>query len=149
MTVKAIPEGYHTITPYFSVRDAARLIEFLKQAFDAREIETHAMPDGTIINAQIKIGDSMVLVGEAPKDLGERKLMPAVLYMYVNDADAVYKTAIQAGGKSMMEPMDQFYGDRSGAVEDPAGNQWWIATQKEEMSQEELIKRAAKRKSQG
>lgn len=146
MKVKTIPEGYHTITPYFSVRDAPKLIEFLKQAFDAQEIERHAMPDGTIINAQIKVGDSMVLVGEAPKDLGERKLMPAMLYMYVNDVDAVYQSAIQAGGKSIMEPKDQFYGDRSGAVEDLAGNQWWIATHQEEMSQEELIERAAHRK---
>lgn len=146
MKVKTIPEGYHTITPYFSVRNAPKLIEFLKQAFEAEEIETHAMPDGTIINAQIKVGDSMVLVAEAPKDLGERKLMSAMLYMYVNDVDAVYQKAIQAGGKSIMEPKDQFYGDRSGAVEDAAGNQWWIATHQEEMSQEELIKRASHRK---
>jgi uncharacterized glyoxalase superfamily protein PhnB len=146
MKVKAIPEGYHTITPYFSVPDASQLIEFLKQAFDAKEIETHAMPDGTVINAQIKIGDSMILIADAPKDAGERKLMPAMLYMYVNDADAVHKRAIQAGGKSIMEPADQFYGDRVCAVEDMTGNQWWIATHKEEITQEELIKRAGQRK---
>ncbi len=146
MKVEGIPEGYHTITPYLSVLDASGLIEFLKQAFDAKEIEMHTMPDGKIINAQIRIGDSMILIADAPKEMGERKLMPTMLYMYVNDADAVYKSAIQAGGKSIMEPADQFYGDRVGAVEDMAENQWWIATHKEEMSQEDLIKRAVQRK---
>lgn len=146
MAVKGIPEGYHTITPYFSVRGASELIEFLKQAFDAEEFERHATPDGTILNSQVKVGDSIVLIAEAPKDMGDRKLMPAMLYMYVNDVDAVYKKAVQAGGKSIMEPVDQFYGDRSGAVEDMAGNQWWIATHKEEMSSEELIRRASQRK---
>jgi PhnB protein len=143
VSTKAIPIGYHTITPYFSVRYAPKLIAYLKEAFDAQEIETHALPDGTIINAQIKIGDSMILIGEAPKGLGKSKQMPAMLYMYVNDADAVYKKAIRAGGKSIREPMDQFYGDRSAAVEDPAGNQWWIATHMEEMSRAELVKRAS------
>jgi PhnB protein len=146
MEVKGIPEGYHTITPYFSVQGALELIEFLKQAFDAQEIERHAMPDGTIINSQVKVGDSMVLIAEAPKDIGNRKLMPAMLYMYVSDVDAVHKKAVRAGGTSIMEPVDQFYGDRSGAVEDMAGNQWWIATHKEDMSQEELARRASQRK---
>jgi PhnB protein len=145
MKVKAIPEGCHTITPYYSERDAAKLIDFLKQAFDAKEIEMLAMPDGTVMHAQMLVGDSMVMIGQAPKDEGH-KLMPAMLYMYVNDADAVYKRAIQAGAKSIMEPVDQFYGDRSGTVEDQAGNQWWIATHKEDMSSEELIRRAARRK---
>jgi uncharacterized glyoxalase superfamily protein PhnB len=141
--MKAIPEGYHTITPYFSVQGAPALIEFLKQAFDAQEIERHAMPDGTIVNSQLIVGDSMVLVAEAPKD--NRKLMPAMFYMYVDDVDAVYQKAVQAGGTSIMEPADQFYGDRSGAVEDVAGNQWWIATHKEDMSSEELTRRASQR----
>ena len=145
MKVKAIPEGYHTITPYFSVRGANKLIQFFKQAFDAEEKEIYSNEDGTIINAEMRIGDSIVMIGEAPKELGERKLMTSMLYMYVSDADAVYKKAIQAGGKSIMEPADQFYGDRSGAVEDPAGNQWWIATHKEDMSREELVKRASQR----
>ena len=145
MTVKAIPEGYHTITPYFAVRDAGKLVEFLKQAFDAEELEKLAMPDGTVMHAQLKIGDSMVMIGQAPEGSGQ-KLMPAMLYMYVNDADAAYKKGIQAGGKSVLEPMDQFYGDRSGAFDDPAGNQWWVATRKEDVSAEELMKRSAQRK---
>src|SRR6266850_976030 len=138
MNVKAIPEGYHTITPYFAVRDAAELIKFLKRAFDAKEIELLAMPDGTVMHAQMQVGDSMVMVGHVPPDNTEQKLMPAMLYMYVNDVDAAYKKAIEAGGKSVMEPVDQFYGDRSGALNDPAGNQWWIATRKEDVSAEEL-----------
>ncbi len=147
MNAPGIPIGYHTITPYLSVRNAAALIEFLKLAFAAQEIETHTMPDGRIINAQIKIGDSMVLIADAPKDLTGRKLMPAMLYLYVSDTDAVYQSAILAGGKSIQEPANQFYGDRVAAIEDMAENQWWIATHKKEMSQEELIQRAAQRES--
>jgi PhnB protein len=147
MSVKAIPEGFRTITPYFSVRDAAKLIEFLKRTFDAKEIETMRMPDGTIMHATVEVGDSFVMIGQAAaKDLGDRNsLMPAMLYVYVNDADAIFKKAIEAGAKSLLEPMDQFYGDRSGAVEDIAGNQWWISTHKEDISTEELMKRASQR----
>ena len=145
MNVKAIPEGYHTITPYFSVHGAASLIEFLQNAFDAQVSERLATPDGTVMHAQVKVGDSVVMIAEAPKD-GSAKLMPAMLYMYVTDVDAVYKKAVEAGGKSIMAPVDQFYGDRSGAVEDMAGNQWWIATHKEGMSSEELMRRASQRK---
>jgi uncharacterized glyoxalase superfamily protein PhnB len=145
MTTQAIPEGYHTITPYFSVRDAAALIDFLKHAFDAGEVEKLSTPDGTVMHAQLKIGDSNIMIGQVPKD-SDHKLMPAMLYMYVGDADAVYRKAMQAGAKSVMEPTDQFYGDRSGAVEDPSGNQWWIATRKEDLSSEELLKRASQRK---
>jgi len=146
MTVKPIPEGYHTITPYFVVRGAAKLIEFLKHAFDAQELEKLAMPDGTVMHAQMKVGDSMIMLAEGQKDMEGRSLMPAMLYMYVEDTDAVYKKAMEAGGKSIMEPIDQFYGDRSGAVEDMAGNQWWIATRKEDISSEELMRRSAQRK---
>ena len=146
MTVKAILEGYHTISPYFAVRDAAGLVEFLKQAFDAKAIEVMAMPDGTVMHAQMQAGDSMVMIGQVPPDQADDTLLRAMLYMYVEDADAVYRKAIQAGGKSVMEPVDQFYGDRSGAVNDPAGNQWWIATRKEDVSSEELMRRASGRK---
>src|SRR5262245_59713569 len=145
MPVKPIPDGYHTITPYFAVRDAATLMDFLKRAFDAEELEKLAMPDGTVMHGQMKVGDSMVMIGQVPPD-SNHPLMHAMLYMYVNDADAAYRKAMQAGGKSVMEPADQFYGDRSGAVEDPAGNQWWMATRKEDLTGEELMKRASQRK---
>jgi len=144
MSVNSIPQGYHTITPYFSVRDAHGLVDFLKRAFDA-VVEIHTMPDGSVLNAQVQVGDSMILVGQAPKDQPADRLMPAMLYMYVENADLVYRKAIAAGGESIREPADQFYGDRVGAVRDLAGNQWWIATHKEEMSSEEMTRRAASR----
>lgn len=144
MSVNAIPKGYHTITPYLSVRDAHGLVDFLKRAFDG-VAEIHTMPDGSILNAQVQVGDSMVLIGQAPKERPADQLMPAMLYMYVENVDAVYRKAISAGAKSIIEPRDQFYGDRVGAVKDLAGNQWWIATHKEEMSSEEMTRRAANR----
>ena len=144
MTVNAIPKGYHTITPYFSVSDAQGLIDFLKKAFNG-VAEIHAMPDGTILNAQVQVGDSMVLIGQAHKDQPAESLMKAMLYMYVTDVDTVYRNAVAAGGESIRESADEFYGDRVGAVRDLAGNQWWIATHKEEMSSEQMVERAAAR----
>jgi len=139
MSVNPIPDGYHSVTPYLTVQGVAKLIDFLKQAFAAQEIERMTRPDGAIGHAEVKIGDSIVMMGEAG---GERKPMPGAIYLYVNDTDATYKRALQAGAVSTMEPMDQFYGDRSAGVKDPSGNQWWIATHKEDFSREELAKRA-------
>ena len=143
MTVKPIPAGYHTITPFFAVRDAKKYIRFLKLAFDAEEKEIHTDEDGKIMNAQLKIGDSFVMVGEVQTNAEENKLLKSMIYMYVEDVDSVYKKAVKADGKPIMEPMNQFYGDRNGAVEDPAGNQWWISTHIEDVSREEIIKRMA------
>ena len=140
MTVKAIPDGYHTVTPYLMVQGAGQLIDFLKLAFDAQETERITAPDGAIAHAEVRIGDSIVMMSDAG---GERAPMPSGLYLYVNDTDAVYKSALRAGATSIMEPMDQFYGDRSAGVKDPSGNQWWIATHKEDVSPEELKRRAA------
>ncbi len=140
MKVNPIPEGFHTVTPYLPVHHVKQTINFLKHAFDAKEVLVHSMPDGQIMNAEVKIGSSMVMLGEKPSD---QKAWPAMLYMYVEDVDGVFKRAIKAGGKLVMEPVDHFYGDRSGAVEDPSGNQWWIASRKENISSEELEKRAA------
>jgi uncharacterized glyoxalase superfamily protein PhnB len=142
-TVKTIPEGFYTITPYLAVQHVKQTIEFLKQAFEAKVVQVHSAPDGRIMNAEVKVGSSMVMLGEKPEG---QEGWPAMLYMYVEDADAVFKKAVQAGGKTVMEPVDHFYGDRSGAVEDPSGNQWWIATRKEDVSQEELIRRASQMK---
>jgi uncharacterized glyoxalase superfamily protein PhnB len=142
MKIKPIPDGYHTITPFLSVHGVAQVIEFLKKAFNAEEIEKYTRPDGSVVNAEIKIGNSMVMLSEKAKD---QKVFPAMLYMYVENVDSVYLQAIQSGGKAIMEPMDQFYGDRSGGVEDAAGNQWWIATRKENISTEELSKRASQK----
>jgi PhnB protein len=133
-----IPEGFRTITPYFTVQGVPRLIEFLKQAFEAEEVRRSLTPDGTVMNAELRIGDSKVMMGEAPKGIADLKIMTSMLYMYVIDPDSVYERAIEAGGKAIREPADQIYGDRVGAVEDPCGNQWWIATRKENVSDEEL-----------
>jgi PhnB protein len=139
MAVKPIPEGYHTVTPYLTVQGAANLIDFLKQAFEAQETERITQPDGAIGHAEVRIGDSIVMMTDAG---GERKPMPSGIYLYVNDTDAVYQRALQAGAASIMEPADQFYGDRSAGVQDPSGNHWWIATHKEDVPPEELKKRA-------
>jgi PhnB protein len=140
MAVKSIPDGYHSVTPYLVVQGVATLLDFLNQVFDAQELHRMPRPDGTIMHAEVRIGDSVVMMGEP---MGEFTPMPGSIYVYVNDADAVYKRALQAGATSLMEPADQFYGDRSAGVKDPVGNQWWIATHKEDVAAEELAKRAA------
>ena len=137
MAVKPVPDGYHTITPYLSVDGAAKLIEFLKQAFDAASKEMRR-PDGKIADAEVQIGDSKVMVADAPEP---SKSMPGVIYMYVEDVDTVYRT-IAAGGTSISEPTTQFYGDCHGGVKDPVGNMWGIATHVEDVSSEELQRRA-------
>ena len=138
MTVKPIPDGRHSITPYLVVEGVPRLIEFLVEAFEAQEILRVLRPDGSIMTAQLKIGDSVILLSEAK---GEFKPMPAAIYLYVNDTDAVYQRALQAGATSLMEPIDEFYGDRNAGVKDPGGNHWWIATHQEDVPPGELSKR--------
>ncbi|MBZ5561886.1 MAG: VOC family protein [Acidobacteriia bacterium] len=140
MAVSPIPKGYHSITPYLVVPGISKLIEFLKEAFGAVVTETPTTrPDGTVAHAEVKIGDSIVMMGEP---MGQWKAMPCVLYLYVPDIDEVYRKALQAGAKSLQEPADQFYGDRNGGVVDPAGNMWWIGTHKEDVPPEEMAKRA-------
>ncbi len=139
MAVKPIPDGYHTVTPYLMVQGAAKLLDFLQQAFDAKVTERMERPDGVIGHAEVRIGDSMVMLAEAS---GQWKAMPSAIYLYVNDTDATYKRAVQAGATSVMEPANQLYGDRNGGVKDPTGNLWWIATHVEDVSPEEMKKRA-------
>ncbi len=138
MAVKPIPDGYHTITPYLTVDDPGAVIDFLKKAFDAQE--TYAMRDssGNIGHAEVKVGDSMLMLGKAR---GEWHARPGNFYLYVENVDAVYKKAVAAGGKSLSEPANQFYGDRHGGVQDSQGNTWWIATHMEDVSPEELERR--------
>src|SRR5260370_1097174 len=109
MAVKPIPEGYHTVTPYVVVPGVAKLIDFLKQAFDAKELHRMAGPDGRIMHAEVRIGDSPVMLGEP---MGEWKAMPFAVFLYVDDNDAVYNSALRAGGTSMMETADPFYRGR-------------------------------------
>ena len=135
---KAVPEGHHTVTPYLVVEGVPKLIDFLKQAFGAEERLRMPRPDGTVMHAEVRIGDSMVMMGEP---MGEWKPMPGMLHLYVDDTDSLYKRALQAGATSLREPSDEFYGDRAAGVRDPSGNHWWIATHIEDLSPEELTKR--------
>jgi PhnB protein len=136
MAVKPVPDGYHTVTPYLAVKGAAKLIEFMREASGAEE--TFRMGGDTVQHAEVRIGDSMIMVGDAP---GEPK--PGMLHLYVEDVDAAYERALRAGGKSIREPEDQFYGDRSAGFSDDFGNEWWLATHIEDVSPEEIARRAA------
>ena len=122
---KYIPEGLRSVTPYLHPRGADRMVDFLKRAFGAEESGVYRSPDGTIVHAKVRIGSSLIEMGEAH---GEYQPMPTTIYMYVENADAVYKAALAAGGTSLSEPADQPYGDRNGGVRDPFGNEWYIAT---------------------
>ncbi len=136
--VNPIPEGYRTITPYLTVQGVAQLLEFLQKAFDAQVNYRMEGANGLVHHAEVKIGDSMLMLGEAH---GDWQPMPGSIYLYVPDADATYKRAVEAGATSLMEPANQFYGDRHGGVKDSCGNQWWIATHIEDVSPEEIKKR--------
>lgn len=140
MSVKPIPEGYHAITPYLTVRGADKVIEFLKQAFGAEmAFEPLKRPNGKLMHAEVKIGDSRVMIAD---ESSQAKATETTLCLYVPDVDNVYRQAVKAGGKTVMEPMDMFYGDRTGGVKDPSGNSWMIATHKEDVAMPELKKRA-------
>jgi len=140
MAVKPIPDGFHNVTPFLSVKGAGQLIDFVKKAYGAKERNRMPGPGGVIMHAEVQIGDSIIMLTEAVREAP----MPAYLYLYVNDTDATYKRAIQAGAESQMEPEDMFWGDRHARVRDPFGNSWSIATHKEDVSPEEMGKRAAK-----
>jgi uncharacterized glyoxalase superfamily protein PhnB len=138
MAVKAIPEGHHSVTAYLVVNGVDKLIAFLEQAFGGKCVERHQGPDGKTAHAEVKIGDSIVMMGEASE---RAKAAATTLYHYVPNVDEVYRRALAAGGTSLTEPMDMFYGDRSGGLLDPCGNNWWIATHIEDVSPEEVQKR--------
>jgi PhnB protein len=140
VAINPIPKGYRTLTPYLVVEGVSRLVDFLKETFGAQEVHPAMLrPDGSVMHAELRIGDSLVMMGEPT---GEFKAMPAMLYVYVEDTDATYYRALQAGAKSVTEPADQFYGDRNAGITDPSGNCWWIATHKEDVSPEEAARRA-------
>ena len=139
--VKPIPDGFHTITPYLVVDGPGNLIDFLKKAFGAKhDHEPTTRPDGTLMHATLKIGDSMLMLSDASEHAQATQVM---LYLYVPDVDAAYQKALKAGATSLMEPANQFYGDRGGGVKDPAGNRWFLGTHIEDVSPADLKKRAA------
>jgi len=139
MRVKPIPEGYHTVTPLLSVKEAARLIDFMKRAFGATEVYRFPAPDGSVMHAELKIGNSVIMLGEPIEGSFP---MPGTFYIYVQDADATYRTALDAGGETLEGPTDRFWGDRVASIKDFAGNKWMIATHVEEVDSDELTRRA-------
>lgn len=135
---KGVPEGANTVSPYLIGQGIPRLIQFLKQAFGAVEVERFDLPDGSVMHAAVRLGDSVVMMGEGG---GQWKPMPAALHLYVEDCDATYKRALEAGATSVREPADQFYGDRNAGVTDPSGNQWWISQRIEDLTPAEIRRR--------
>lgn len=142
----AVPEGYHTMTPQLTLDNAAQTIDWYKKALDAEEVGRSVGPDGKIMHAELKIGNSRFMVndvmmgGKGPQAFGGS---PASLWLYVEDSDALFNGAVGAGAKVQMPLADQFWGDRAGAVADPAGYTWWIATRKEDLTPAEMQQRAA------
>lgn len=143
MSSKSLPAGYHTITPAIVVRDAAAAIDFYKRAFGAEEISRMAGPDGSIMHAEIRIGDSLLMLGEENEQWGTRSPLstngnPGSLHIYVEDADASFARALQAGATVRYPLEDAFWGDRYGKVTDPFGHEWGIATRVKNLSNEEM-----------
>jgi PhnB protein len=146
--VKPIPDGYHAITPYLSIKGATEAIAFYKRAFGATERMRMAQPDGRIGHAELQFGDSCVMLADefpdmefrAPASVGGT---PVHLHFYVEDVDAVVKRAVEAGATVVRPVQDQFYGDRSASLADPYGHMWHVATHTEDLSMEEIQKRAA------
>jgi uncharacterized glyoxalase superfamily protein PhnB len=129
MSAAAKPEGYSTVSPYLVVEGAQRVLDFLQRAFDATALRRYERPDGSIMHAEVRIGDSVVMLADAT---AEWPAFPSMLHLYVSDVDAVYRRALEAGGVSIQEPRQQEGDpDRRGGVRDPAGNGWWMATQME------------------
>ena len=147
--VKPIPEGFHTATPYMIIKDAASAIEFYKKAFGATVIECIKDADGKVRHGEIRIGDSPFMITDEHPQFPEylspqsRGGTPVHIYLYVEDVDAVFNKAIAAGAKELQPVQDQFYGDRSGGLTDPYGHIWYIATHIEDVSPEEIGRRAA------
>jgi uncharacterized glyoxalase superfamily protein PhnB len=144
MKGKAVPEGFHTLTPYPCVKDAAKAIEFYKKAFGAEEVHVSRMPGGKIINAQLKIGDSMLMLNDEfpPHCVSAETLggSPVSMHIYTEDMDRLYNQAVAAGATPTMPPMDAFWGDRYGQLKDPFGHSWSLATHLQDMTPEEMQK---------
>jgi PhnB protein len=144
--VKPIPDGHHTVAPYLAIKNAVGALEFYKKAFGATETYKLIVPDGRLGHAELRLGDSLIMLsdefpefgGKAPEALGGS---PVSIHLYVEDVDAFVKRAVAAGAREVKPVADQFYGDRSGQLEDPYGHLWWVATHKEDVAPEEMQKR--------
>jgi PhnB protein len=138
--LKAIPDGFHTITPYISANDAAAMMSFLKTAFGFEQLDLLRQPDGRIMHATMRLGDSRIMISEACEQMGPT---PANLYLYVEDVDALFTRAVDAGAEAITQPVDMFWGDRFASLKDGWGNIWHVARQIEVVSSEEVARRAA------
>jgi PhnB protein len=145
---QAIPKGYHTVTPSIVVAGAGKAIDFYKQAFGAEELMRFPGPDGTIMHAEIRIGDSIVMLsdempeqggGRSPKSIGGT---PVSFFIYKENVDAAWKRAVDAGAQTIMPLADQFWGDRTGCLEDPFGHRWWLAQHIQDLTPEEMQRNA-------
>ena len=146
--VKPVPDGYHTVTPHLVVRDAAKALAFYAKAFGAEELFRMPGPGGVVMHAEMKIGDSIVMLGEESPQMGTSAPptvggTPVSLMVYLNDVDASFSRAAQAGCTVQMPPTDMFWGDRYGKLQDPFGHHWSLATHKEDVSPEDMAKRMA------
>ena len=142
-STQAIPQGYHTVTPSLVVAGAAKALDFYKKALGAEERSRFPAPDGSIMHAEIKIGDSIIMLGDEMPEHGARgpKAIggtPVSFFIYKDNVDAAWKQALNAGGKEVMPLVDQFWGDRAGCFEDPFGHHWWLAQHVKDMTPEEL-----------
>jgi PhnB protein len=138
-SVRAIPEGFHSVTPFLMVNDAVGFIEFLKKAFNAKLTYLLKEDNGKVMHSTVTIGNSIVMICDAMDGMEPQ---PGTLYLYLDDADAAYKQALQANATVVHEPTTEFYGDRAGAVKDPWGNVWWVATHVEDVDDKELERRS-------
>ncbi len=138
MPVSAVPAGHNRVSPYLLVPGVSKLIEFITKTFEAEEVTRMAGPNGTVFHAELRIGDSIVMMGEP---MGEFAAMPAQIHCYVADVDTTYARALAAGGISKRAPEDMFYGDRISSVTDPFGNIWAISTHREDVTPEEMTRR--------
>jgi uncharacterized glyoxalase superfamily protein PhnB len=143
MSVKPIPEGYHTLTPFLTVRNAERAIEFYKQAFGAQERSVAKGPDGKVMHAEVKIGDSVIMLSDEFPEFGSLSPQsvggsPMGLHIYIENVDAAFDRAVKAGAQVEMPVSDQFWGDRYGKLKDPFGHKWSIATHVKDMSADEM-----------
>jgi PhnB protein len=145
--VKPIPEGYHSVTPYLAVHDAARALDFYHRALGAKEIMRMNNPQGRVGHAEIKIGDSIIMLAEETPDSGLRSPQSlngstVSIFVYLEDVDSVFNKALAAGAKEVQRPTDMFWGDRYGRLTDPFGHSWSLATHIEDVTPEEMGRRA-------
>ena len=152
MNVKASPDGYHSLTPYMGIDKAGEAIEFYKKAFGATQVMRLDMPDGRVGHAELRIGDSSLMLGTPCDQMALRnpdEHTSIGLHLYVEDVDAQFQRAVDAGATVVSEPKDQFYGDRSASVKDPFGHLWFLATHKEDLTEQQIRQRAMELFKQG